>query len=70
MISLSVSPSTFLSIGRAEYHDYHHYVGGQSQTNFASVFAYCHLFIILFFLELFKVDILMHSDGCLIFSGL
>ncbi|KAJ4843346.1 Methylsterol monooxygenase 1-1 [Turnera subulata] len=27
--------------GGAEYHDYHHYVGGQSQCNFASVFTYC-----------------------------
>lgn len=27
--------------GGADYHDYHHYVGGQSQSNFASVFTYC-----------------------------
>ncbi|XVF79889.1 hypothetical protein PTKIN_Ptkin15bG0026900 [Pterospermum kingtungense] len=27
--------------GGAEYHDYHHYVGGQSQSNFSSVFTYC-----------------------------
>lgn len=27
--------------GGAEYHDYHHYVGGLSQSNFASVFTYC-----------------------------
>ncbi|KAG2248928.1 hypothetical protein Bca4012_087746 [Brassica carinata] len=27
--------------GGAEYHDYHHYVGGKSQSNFASVFTYC-----------------------------
>ncbi|CAF2130758.1 unnamed protein product [Brassica napus] len=27
--------------GGAEYHDYHHYVGGQSQSNFPSVFTYC-----------------------------
>ncbi|XP_026411362.1 methylsterol monooxygenase 1-1-like isoform X1 [Papaver somniferum] len=27
--------------GGSEYHDYHHYVGGQSQSNFASVFTYC-----------------------------
>ncbi|KAI4311675.1 hypothetical protein MLD38_036552 [Melastoma candidum] len=27
--------------GGAKYHDYHHYVGGQSQSNFASVFTYC-----------------------------
>ncbi|XP_074317768.1 methylsterol monooxygenase 1-1-like [Silene latifolia] len=27
--------------GGAEHHDYHHYVGGQSQSNFASVFTYC-----------------------------
>ncbi|XP_076903756.1 methylsterol monooxygenase 1-1-like [Bidens hawaiensis] len=25
----------------AEYHDYHHYVGGQSQSNFAPIFTYC-----------------------------
>ncbi|KAG8659366.1 hypothetical protein MANES_02G032800v8 [Manihot esculenta] len=27
--------------GGAEYHDYHHYVGRQSQSNFASMFTYC-----------------------------
>ncbi|KAL5552235.1 hypothetical protein UlMin_002411 [Ulmus minor] len=27
--------------GGAEYHDFHHYVGGQSQSNFASFFTYC-----------------------------
>ncbi|KAF5182634.1 Methylsterol monooxygenase 1-2 [Thalictrum thalictroides] len=27
--------------GGAEYHDYHHFVGGQSHSNFASVFTYC-----------------------------
>jgi len=27
--------------GGAEYHDYHHYVGRQSHSNFASVFTYC-----------------------------
>ncbi|KAI3505009.1 hypothetical protein L1887_26856 [Cichorium endivia] len=27
--------------GGADYHDYHHYVRGQSQSNFASVFTYC-----------------------------
>nr|UIW24269.1 sterol methyl oxidase 3 [Digitalis lanata] len=27
--------------GGAAYHDYHHYVGGKSQSNFASVFTYC-----------------------------
>ncbi|CAN1174526.1 Methylsterol monooxygenase 1-1 [Linum perenne] len=27
--------------GGAEFHDYHHYVGGQSHSNFASVFTYC-----------------------------
>lgn len=27
--------------GGSEYHDYHHYVGGKSQSNFASVFTYC-----------------------------
>ncbi|XP_058761780.1 calcium-dependent lipid-binding protein-like [Vicia villosa] len=25
----------------SEHHDYHHYVGGQSQSNFASIFTYC-----------------------------
>ncbi|XP_017977491.1 PREDICTED: methylsterol monooxygenase 1-1 [Theobroma cacao] len=36
------SPTKFIPfyVG-AEYHDYHHYVGGQSQSNFASVFTYC-----------------------------
>ncbi|CAI9093835.1 OLC1v1029420C1 [Oldenlandia corymbosa var. corymbosa] len=27
--------------GGSDYHDYHHYVGGLSQSNFASVFTYC-----------------------------
>ncbi|CAN0908640.1 Methylsterol monooxygenase 1-2 [Linum grandiflorum] len=27
--------------GGAIYHDYHHFVGGQSQSNFAPVFTYC-----------------------------
>ena len=27
--------------GGADHHDYHHYVGGQSHSNFASVFTYC-----------------------------
>ncbi|KAK8718363.1 hypothetical protein V6N13_045599 [Hibiscus sabdariffa] len=27
--------------GGAEYHDFHHCVGGQCQSNFASVFTYC-----------------------------
>uniref|UniRef100_A0A7N0T843 Fatty acid hydroxylase domain-containing protein n=1 Tax=Kalanchoe fedtschenkoi TaxID=63787 RepID=A0A7N0T843_KALFE len=27
--------------GGAVHHDYHHYVGGQSHNNFASVFTYC-----------------------------
>ncbi|KAF7828366.1 methylsterol monooxygenase 1-1-like [Senna tora] len=27
--------------GGSEYHDYHHYVGGHCQSNFASVFTYC-----------------------------
>nr|WEU38162.1 C-4 sterol methyl oxidase [Paris polyphylla] len=36
------SPTRFIPFyGGAEYHDYHHYVGGQSQSNFASVFTYC-----------------------------
>ncbi|CAL9045436.1 unnamed protein product [Musa banksii] len=37
-----LSPTKFIPFyGGAEYHDYHHYVGGQSQSNFASVFTYC-----------------------------
>ncbi|CAO2200928.1 unnamed protein product [Urochloa humidicola] len=27
--------------GGAEFHDYHHYVGGQSKSNFGFVFTYC-----------------------------
>ncbi|KAF7043656.1 hypothetical protein CFC21_052980 [Triticum aestivum] len=27
--------------GGAEHHDYHHYIGGQSKSNFAPVFTYC-----------------------------
>ncbi|KAG6577591.1 Methylsterol monooxygenase 1-2 [Cucurbita argyrosperma subsp. argyrosperma] len=27
--------------GGSDHHDYHHYVGGQSHSNFASVFTYC-----------------------------
>eukprot|EP00249_Psilotum_nudum_P000702 c12797_g1_i1 orf=380-1291(+) len=27
--------------GGSEYHDYHHFIGGKSQSNFASVFTYC-----------------------------
>ncbi|KAH7415423.1 hypothetical protein KP509_14G043000 [Ceratopteris richardii] len=27
--------------GGPEFHDYHHTVGGKSQNNFASMFAYC-----------------------------
>ncbi|BFI25786.1 plant 4,4-dimethylsterol C-4alpha-methyl-monooxygenase [Marchantia polymorpha subsp. ruderalis] len=27
--------------GGAEYHDYHHYIGAKTQSNFASVFTYC-----------------------------
>ncbi|KAJ8766215.1 hypothetical protein K2173_021732 [Erythroxylum novogranatense] len=33
--------TTSLGLPRNIYHDYHHYVGGQSQSNFASVFTYC-----------------------------
>ncbi|KMT12245.1 hypothetical protein BVRB_5g101900 [Beta vulgaris subsp. vulgaris] len=36
------SPTKYIPFyGGAEYHDYHHYVGGQSHSNFASVFTYC-----------------------------
>ncbi|CAA2978702.1 methylsterol monooxygenase 1-1-like [Olea europaea var. sylvestris] len=36
------SPSKFIPFyGGAIYHDYHHYVGGNCQSNFASVFTYC-----------------------------
>ncbi|KAJ6722756.1 STEROL DESATURASE [Salix koriyanagi] len=39
---LSWSPTKFIPFyGGAEYHDYHHYVGRRSQSNFASVFTYC-----------------------------
>ncbi|KAG6512191.1 very-long-chain aldehyde decarbonylase GL1-10-like [Zingiber officinale] len=35
-------PTKFIPFyGGAEYHDYHHYVGEHSQSNFASVFTYC-----------------------------
>ncbi|XP_047328675.1 methylsterol monooxygenase 1-1-like [Impatiens glandulifera] len=36
------SPTKYIPFyGGAEHHDYHHYVGGQSQSNFSSVFTYC-----------------------------
>ncbi|KAK4848850.1 hypothetical protein QYF36_018055 [Acer negundo] len=36
------SPSRYIPFyGGSEFHDYHHYVGGCSQSNFASVFTYC-----------------------------
>lgn len=36
------SPTKYIPFyGGPDYHDYHHYVGGQSQSNFASVFTYC-----------------------------
>ncbi|KAL8158982.1 hypothetical protein V2J09_000519 [Rumex salicifolius] len=36
------SPNKFIPFyGGAEYHDYHHYVGGFCQSNFASFFTYC-----------------------------
>ncbi|KAL1830143.1 hypothetical protein ACET3Z_008555 [Daucus carota] len=36
------SPTKFIPFyGGADHHDYHHYVGGQSHSNFASVFTYC-----------------------------
>eukprot|EP00257_Ricinus_communis_P024082 XP_015584227.1 methylsterol monooxygenase 1-1-like isoform X1 [Ricinus communis] len=36
------SPTKYIPFyGGAEYHDYHHYVGGRSHNNFASVFTYC-----------------------------
>jgi 4,4-dimethyl-9beta,19-cyclopropylsterol-4alpha-methyl oxidase len=36
------NPTRFIPFyGGAEYHDYHHFVGGKSQSNFASVFTYC-----------------------------
>ncbi|KAK4476524.1 hypothetical protein RD792_015680, partial [Penstemon davidsonii] len=36
------SPLNFIPFyGGAVYHDYHHFVGGKSQSNFASVFTYC-----------------------------
>lgn len=36
------NPTRFIPFyGGSEYHDYHHFVGGKSQSNFASVFTYC-----------------------------
>ncbi|KAG5092508.1 hypothetical protein JHK82_051286 [Glycine max] len=36
------SPTKYIPFyGGPAYHDYHHYVGGKSQSNFASVFTYC-----------------------------
>jgi 4,4-dimethyl-9beta,19-cyclopropylsterol-4alpha-methyl oxidase len=36
------TPSKYIPFyGGAEYHDYHHFVGGKSQSNFASAFTYC-----------------------------
>ncbi|CAK9154515.1 unnamed protein product [Ilex paraguariensis] len=36
------SPAKYIPFyGGSIYHDYHHYVGGKSQSNFASVFTYC-----------------------------
>ncbi|XP_074572864.1 very-long-chain aldehyde decarbonylase GL1-10-like [Curcuma longa] len=36
------TPTKFVPFyGGAEYHDYHHYVGGKSQSNFGTVFTYC-----------------------------
>ncbi|KAM1139487.1 hypothetical protein FF1_039630 [Malus domestica] len=36
------SPTKFIPFyGGAKYHDYHHYIGGRSKSNFASVFTYC-----------------------------
>ncbi|KAI9181895.1 hypothetical protein LWI28_019806 [Acer negundo] len=36
------SPTRYIPFyGGSEFHDYHHYVGGRSQSNFASVFTYC-----------------------------
>ncbi|KAK4747443.1 hypothetical protein SAY87_014029 [Trapa incisa] len=36
------TPSKYIPFyGGADYHDYHHYVGEQSHSNFASVFTYC-----------------------------
>ncbi|XP_040957932.1 very-long-chain aldehyde decarbonylase GL1-11-like [Gossypium hirsutum] len=36
------APTRFIPFyGGADYHDYHHYVGEQSQSNFALVFTYC-----------------------------
>ncbi|KAJ4765709.1 Methylsterol monooxygenase 1-2 [Rhynchospora pubera] len=41
-IDIHSGPTKFIPFyGGAEYHDYHHYVGGQSQSNFSSVFTYC-----------------------------
>ncbi|XP_021810261.1 uncharacterized protein LOC110753633 [Prunus avium] len=40
--SMKCSSATMMtSAGGAEYHDYQRYVGGQSHSNFASVFTCC-----------------------------
>ncbi|CAO2203614.1 unnamed protein product [Urochloa humidicola] len=37
-----ISPSKLIPFyGGAAYHDYHHYAGGRSQSNFAPLFTYC-----------------------------
>lgn len=35
-------PTKYIPLyGGVEYHDYHHFVGGHSQSNFSSVFTFC-----------------------------
>ncbi|XP_078445556.1 very-long-chain aldehyde decarbonylase GL1-10-like [Wolffia australiana] len=37
-----LTPTKYIPFyGGAEFHDYHHNVGGQSRSNFASIFTYC-----------------------------
>uniref|UniRef100_A0A0D9VNG1 Uncharacterized protein n=1 Tax=Leersia perrieri TaxID=77586 RepID=A0A0D9VNG1_9ORYZ len=37
-----LNPTKYIPFyGGVEYHDYHHFVGGHSQSNFSSVFTFC-----------------------------
>ncbi|XP_052150160.1 very-long-chain aldehyde decarbonylase GL1-10-like isoform X4 [Oryza glaberrima] len=39
---LPFDPTKYIPLyGGVEYHDYHHFVGGHSQSNFSSVFTFC-----------------------------
>ncbi|PNT76894.1 methylsterol monooxygenase 1-1 isoform X2 [Brachypodium distachyon] len=40
--SFPLNPTKFIPFyGGAEHHDYHHRVGGQSQSNFSTIFTFC-----------------------------